>query len=128
MNKFYAAIIGIFLLLFAGQTFGQKLLVSDSRQKELNDLSTQLNSSYLAAHAKAAALAVTHSWPVNRKTKSGGYVTLLGINSLGFPVYLTTHNNTDAAATTGTNQVQPAGSTGLNLSGSSSFLNNKIAM
>jgi hypothetical protein len=55
-------------------------------------------------------------------------VFLQGVNSLGFPVYLTTHNNTTAAATTGTNAVQPGGSLGLNLSGSGSNLVGKLAI
>ena len=51
-----------------------------------------------------------------------------GLNSLGFPIYLITDNNTTAAATTGTNTVQPGGTTGLNLSGSGIFLNDKLAI
>jgi hypothetical protein len=43
-------------------------------------------------------------------------------------VYLITHNNVTSAATTRTNTVQPGGSLGLNLSGSSTFLNNKLAI
>lgn len=128
MNKLYTAFVSCFLLLFFGQAFGQQLLINDSQKKQLDALSVQTNTTYIAAHARALILAKTHGWPINRKTLNGGVISLQGINSLGFPVYLTTHNNTDAAATTGTNLVQPGGSTGLNLSGSSAFLNNKIAM
>jgi len=52
----------------------------------------------------------------------------LGFNSLGFPVYLVTDDNIISAATTQTNAVQPGGALGLNLSGTSPFLNNKLAI
>jgi hypothetical protein len=129
MYKLYRiTIFCAFLLLITASVFGQQSLVSAAKQQELNDFSSRLNSAYVATHAKAIALAKSHGWTTTRKTKNGGVISLQGINSLGFPVYLTTHNNTDAAATTGTNLVQPGGSLGLNLSGSSNFLNNKLAM
>ena len=127
MNKIYTAIIACFLLLFAADVFGQQQLVTDAKKRELDSLSTQLNSNYLTAHTRALALAQIYAWPASRMI-NGKVVSLQGVNTLGFPVYLITHNNTDAAATTGTTQVQPGGSTGLNLSGSSSFLNNKLAI
>ncbi len=73
-------------------------------------------------------MAAGRGWLVSNQTANGGIISLQGVDSLGFPVYLITHNNTAAAATSGTNQIQPGGSTGLNLSGSSTFLNGKWAM
>ena len=128
MNKRYTAIVVSFLLLFTGRAFGQQLLTSATQQGQLADFSTQANNNYITNYARALTLAKTHGWFVKRKTANGGLISLQGVNSLGFPIYLTTYNNTDAAATTGTNLVQPGGPTGLNLSGSSSFLNNKLAM
>jgi len=128
MNKFYTIVFGCLLLLCAGQAAGQQILVSDAKKAELDNISAQSNALYQTGYQRALSLAATHGWTINRPTKNGGMVSLLGVNSLGFPVYVTTHNNTTAAATTGTNQVQPGGSLGLNLSGSSVFLNNKLAM
>jgi len=128
MNKRCTAIIVCFLLLFTGRAFGQQLLTNATQQRQLANFSTQANTNYLTNYARALTLARINGWPIRRTTANGGVTSLQGVNSLGFPVYLTTHNNTDAAATTGTNLVQPGGSTGLNLSGSSSFLNNKLAM
>lgn len=62
------------------------------------------------------------------KTKNGGFLSLQGVNKLGFPVYLITDDNIISAATTNTTAVQPGGSLGLNLSGSSVFLDNKLAI
>jgi hypothetical protein len=115
-------------MLFGGLSYAQQVLVSDANQQQLNNLSAQSNGQYLASHATALSLAQSNGWFTKRITRDGGIISLQGINSLGFPVYLTTHNNTDAAATTSTNLVQPGGSSGLNLSGSSGFLVNKLAM
>jgi hypothetical protein len=127
MKKLYAAVIAGILLLFNTHSFGQQQLVSDAKQRELATFSIQQNNNFTASHARALSLAQTFGWPVTRNV-NGRVFSLQGVNSLGFPVYLVTHNNTDAAATTSTNQVQPGGSLGLNLSGSSSLLNGKIAM
>jgi len=129
MKQRYAAlIIGVLLLFSAGRAFCQQVLVSDVNKKELNDFSAKLNASYLKGQQQARSLAQSHGWVIQRKTKNGGMVSLQGVNTLGFPIYLITDNNIISAATTGTNTVQPGGSLGLNLSGSSSFLNNKLAI
>jgi hypothetical protein len=129
MKKFYAAVSFCFILLcFIDQASGQQVLVSDAKKKELSDLSVRLHSAYLISHNNALSLAKKNGWVTRRKTKQGGMISLQGVNSLGFPIYLKTDNNTTAAATTGTNTAQPGGSTGLNLSGSSAVLNNKLAI
>ncbi len=129
MNKLYAAIVFPFLLLcLADQTFGQQIPVSDAKKKELTDFSAKLNNSYQSGYQRALSMAKNKGWAIRRKTKKGGMLSLQGVNSLGFPIYLKTDNNTTAAATTGTNTVQPGGSLGLNLSGSSAALNNKLAI
>jgi hypothetical protein len=129
MNKLYAAILTSFLLLcLAGETSGQQKLVTDAKKQELADFSAVNNNLYFSGRQKALAVAQSKGWPVLRKTKNGGLISLQGVNSLGFPVYLITDNNTTAAATTSTNTVQPGGALGLNLSGSSAFLGNKLAI
>ncbi|TSJ40407.1 S8 family serine peptidase [Mucilaginibacter corticis] len=128
MNKTYSRLLFLLLITFACSAFGQQVLVSTAKKQELNNIAFKADSGYSKSHQKALALAAGHGWFVNRRTRNGGIVSLQGLTSLGFPHYLKTHNNTTAAATTGTNQVQPGGTTGLNLSGSSTFLNNKLAM
>ncbi|MDF2434209.1 MAG: hypothetical protein JWP44_3840 [Mucilaginibacter sp.] len=129
MNKSYTAIIGAFFLLcIVSETFGQQILVTDAKKKELADQSSRSNNLFRVNFQRAATLAKSHGWTIRRKTKNGGLVSLQGVNSLGFPVYLTTYNNTVAAATTQTNAVQPGGTMQLNLSGASTVLNNKLAI
>ncbi|MBB3054949.1 S8 family serine peptidase [Mucilaginibacter gotjawali] len=129
MYKFYAAfLIVCFLLCTASETFGQHKLVSDVKSRELADTSARLSILFQANYQKAITLAKTHGWPVTRKTKNDGLALLQGINALGYPVYLVTYDNIIAAATTQTNAVQPGGLLGLNLSGSATFLNDKLAI
>jgi len=129
MNKRYAAVCtSFFLLCIAVQTFAQQPLVSDAKKAELSSFSSQLRSTFIVNKQQALSLAAQKGWPVTRRSRNGNHVFLQGVNSLGFPIYLTTHNNTTAAATTGTNAVQPGGSLGLNLSGSGSNLVGKLAI
>jgi len=129
MKKTYTAIItGFILMIFAGSTFGQQVLVTDAQKKGLNDLSIKRNASFISSHKKALALAASHGWLIRKKLKNGALISLQGLNSLGLPVYLKTNDNIISAATTQTNKVQPGGSLGLNLSGSSSILANKLAI
>jgi hypothetical protein len=127
MNKLYKLVLGL-LLFFVNYTSAQQILVNADKKQQLDNIATQSNALYLNSYQKALAQAKAHGWLVNRRTRNGGIISLQGLNNLGFPTYLITHNNTTAAATTGTNQVQPGGTLGLNLSGSSTFLNNKLAI
>ncbi|MCJ8210376.1 S8 family serine peptidase [Mucilaginibacter sp. RS28] len=106
----------------------QKPLVSEARKAELQSLSKQYDKLYQADKSQFSSLAKRHNWQLKRKRKDGGVVALHRINSLGFPMFIRTDNNTTAAATTRTNLVQPGGSLNLNLSGSSTTLNNKLAI
>src|SRR6201991_4231779 len=129
MRKRYTALFtGILLFLFAGEAFSQQVPAFAAKKKELDDLSARSNDSYIKGKQQAFSLAKSRGWLVQRKTKNGGIVSLQGVNKLGFPVYLITDNNTTSAATTNTVTVQPGGSLGLNLSGSSTVLNNKLAI
>ena len=52
----------------------------------------------------------------------------MGVSRMGYPLYVTTNDNIISAATIGTNQLWPGGSTGLNLNGSTAALKGKIAI
>ncbi|MDR3693252.1 MAG: S8 family serine peptidase [Mucilaginibacter sp.] len=112
----------------ASGTSAQQKLVSDEKKRELADNSARLNVLFEANYQKALALAKNHGWPVITKTKNGGLALLQGVNGLGYPVYIITYDNIVAAATTQTNALQPGGNLGLSLSGSSTFLNDKLAI
>ena len=129
MTKRRTAILPLLLMLcFAGKTFSQQVLVTEAKKKALNDLALQSQSLYSSNHQKALDLAKIYGWPLMRKTKQGGLVLLQGVDSKGRPTYLMTFDNVIAAATTQTNTVQPGGDLGLTLSGSSTFLKDKLAI
>lgn len=73
-------------------------------------------------------LARQKRWEMVMKRPNGGIAILVGVDELGNALYTGTDNNTDAAATIGTNRLWPGGSTGLNLSGASNSVKNKLAL
>jgi hypothetical protein len=129
MGKFYTTILFTFFLSgYLSQVFAQQELVDAAKKRQLDQLAVSAGQNFTSGYQKALALAPSRGWAIRRKTKTGNLVSLQGINKLGFPVYLITHNNTTSAATTATNTVQPGGALGLNLSGSSTLLNNKLGI
>lgn len=79
-------------------------------------------------YTKALSLAKQRNWPLTINGRNGARATLVGVDAFNFPKYYITHNNSIAAATTRTNQLWPGGATGLNLSGSSANMKNKIGI
>ena len=124
----YSFLIAAFFVLITTGTFAQQKLVTEEHKRNLERISVNAKKDQALNKQKALALAQKHGWVVRRNTKGGGVVQLQGINKRGFPFYLITHDNIISAATTNTNAVQPGGLLGLNLSGSSSFLKNKLAI
>lgn len=116
------------LLFFAANTMAQKPLVTSAKKAELDVLATRLNDDYNANLKTALSQALRHNWFTRRVSKFGTITALQRVSPLGFPIYYKTYNNIVAAASTRTNTVQPGGSLGLNLSGSSALLNGKLAI
>lgn len=79
-------------------------------------------------HQRLEVLAKQKGWPMTLNGKKGGISSLVGIDSLGYPLYLSTNDNIISAATIRTNTLWPGGSTGLNLSGSSAIVKDKLAI
>ncbi len=74
------------------------------------------------------ALAKQKGWDMVIRGPKGKIGYLVGVDALGYPEYIITDNNIAAAATLGTNKLWPGGSSGLNLSGSSNAVKNKLAI
>jgi hypothetical protein len=129
VKNFYKYIAAVCLpFFFAVSAIAQKPLVTSEKKIELDQLSASLESTYNANLKKAMALAPQNNWITRKKYKNGTIISLQKISPLGYPLYYKTYNNTTAAATTRTNTVQPGGALGLNLSGSSSNLDGKLAI
>lgn len=67
-------------------------------------------------------------WKMMFTGQNGQIVKLVGIDPLGYPLYITTDNNIISAATIKTNLIWPGGSTNLALSGSSANIKGKIGI
>jgi hypothetical protein len=94
----------------------------------LREISVRADIQYREMSERLNRLAKLNGWPLTKTFKNGGHAVLTGINSKGFPLYVTTNNNIISAATIGTSQLWPGGSTGLNLNGSTAALKSKIAI
>ncbi|QJD95540.1 S8 family serine peptidase [Mucilaginibacter robiniae] len=130
MNKLYLKILFSIALILGGTTIALAQNQPDNTAKKtiLEQLTQQFNNNYNANQLKIQTLAPAHNWFIRRKNSKGDVISLQRVSALGFPVYYHTFNNTTAAATTRTNAVQPGGELGLSLSGSSSFLNGRLAI
>ncbi len=78
-------------------------------------------------YTKALSLAKQRNWPLTINGRNGARGVLVGVDAFNFPKYYITLNSI-AAATTRTNQLWPGGATGLNLTGSSANMKNKIGI
>jgi Subtilase family/GEVED domain/Secretion system C-terminal sorting domain len=94
----------------------------------LNRMSGDFQTKRFTEVTKALLLARQNGWPIRKYTVRGGVISLIGVDGLGNPKYVATSDNTIAAATTGTNQLWPGGSSGLNLTGSAASVNGKLGI
>lgn len=113
------------ILLFTNYTiYAQSVINHVALNKTAQQYAAIENSNYY----KALQLAKQKGWAIAFTTKSGTEVQLVGVDELGKPQYLATHNNIIAAATTNANLLWPNGSSGLNLSGASNSIKGKLAI
>jgi GEVED domain-containing protein/type IX secretion system substrate protein len=112
------------LLLFHLTTHAQVFTNTAVLQKASHDRALQEAD----LHRMAQVLAKQKGWPLTIHGKKGRKANLIGVNSKGLPVYITTVDNIISAATIGTNKLWPGGGTGVNLNGSSANVKGKIAI
>ncbi len=114
----------VILLSFSNTVFSQIV----TELKKLKALAEISNRFFSENHQKALELAKQHHWALEINYKNSRYTKLIGVDQFNLPIYYTTFNNIIAAATVGANQLWMGGTTGLNLSGSSDILKNKLAI
>lgn len=129
MNK--SRIPSLYLLLFLLLFVFSGLTGSAQQQtntQALQKTSQQLASQYQSFRKILLQTARAKGWPLTLRSKKGRLAYLRGVNSQGLPYYVSTTDNIISAATIRTTSLWPGGSSGLNLSGSSSFLKGRIAV
>ncbi|PKV67012.1 S8 family serine peptidase [Pontibacter ramchanderi] len=95
--------------------------------KELGRIAAAEDKDYRARRAEAIALARQNGWEIEKTYPDGTHLSLQRIDALGMPVYYITYNTT-AAITTRTDQLWAGGKLGLNLSGASSSVTDKMGI
>ncbi len=96
--------------------------------KLLKEKALELKSAEDVNYQKAVKLAKEKGWDLILTGRRGAKAYLVGLFEDGSPKYYTTFNNTIAAATTKANQLWAGGASGLNLSGSSANMKDKLAI
>lgn len=124
-----------FLVFLAGSVFQAQsqenidnALNLRERTQRLLQFSKDVSEKSTQNYQEALKVARDKGWEVFSISKDGEIIALQGIDEGGQPIYHTTHYNTRSAATIGTQNLWPGGSTGLNLSGSSEFLSGKLGV
>ncbi len=84
----------------------------------LRNAAARSESQYQEMNSRLARLAKQKGWPLAITLRHGNTAVLYGLSPNGLPLYVSTNDNIISAATIGTNQLWPGGSTGLNLNGS----------
>lgn len=86
----------------------------------LGELAARLEAEYKTNYNRALILAKQNNWPIRIQKEDGGSTSLQGVTDEGIPLYYTTTNE-GSAITSRTNQVQPNGVLGLDLTGIDMF-------
>ncbi len=115
-------------LFFVSICLQAQLLDIKSKERQGNDsLATIFNQKYSSNKLKAIQVAKQKGWSLIKNYANGRSITLEGIDSLGSPIYYTTHN-IEAAIGTHTNELQKGGGLGLDLSGGTPEMEGKLGI
>ena len=123
MIKKIASVL-VWICCFSGILPAQEI----TNSRILKQAAVDYKISFANNYAKAISMAKSKGWALTITSRDGRKGILMGVDVFGFPKYYITNNNTIAAATTRANQLWPGGETGLNLSGSSSNMKNKLGI
>jgi hypothetical protein len=123
-------LLSVVFLLVSGWVYAQQPRpLYSSKQTQLLEKNARLAADgEKQSYSKALELVQKRGWFADKVFANGRRVRLHGLDAKGEPVYVTTFSNVASAATTKTNSVQPGGSLGLTLSGSSAGLSGRLGV
>ena len=121
-KRFFATLF--FCAFFTSITVAQTTTEPAILERTAKALKIADNENYI----KALSLAKQKGWALTITDKEGNVGKLVGVDNFNLPKYYIAHNNAIAANTTRANQLWPGGSSGLNLSGSSNAVKNKLGV
>jgi hypothetical protein len=125
MTKCKFVLLAIFILQIAAFPAAAQLI---TRTDILQKASVIRAREEFSLYQRVQIIAKQKGWPLVTYDKKGHRSILVGIDQLGYPLYLGPHDDNNPASTIKTNLLWPGGSTGLNLSGSSIGLKGKLAI
>jgi hypothetical protein len=111
----------------AEKTETEKALKPEIRQQALLELSREAAIRFEENLQKALKMIAEKGLPEYQVLPTGEEVRLQGLDGGGLPLYYTSEN-VNAAATIGTDKLWPTGTSGLALTGESSFLEGKLGI
>ncbi len=118
---------GILSIFFATLGLSVQAQVEINKAK-LQQLAKDLEASNAILAKQIDALAKKNNWQKVIYGKHGEVAVLTGISETGMPEYTSTESNLFAANTTGASQLWNNAALGINVTGSSSFLTDKLAI
>lgn len=118
------ALVFLALLVSALEMFAQTRTNSEILLRLAKDRTIQHHQNF----QRTLVLAKEKNWPLTVRTPGKNFAFLVGVDPLGYPIYVGSENNSEAAFTIGTNQLYNGGSLGINLHGSSNNVRGKMAV
>ncbi|WP_332368969.1 S8 family serine peptidase [Spirosoma telluris] len=128
---FYTSWLQAVLFLLVTHPFlsAQSIPYSATQRQQLNQLRQTIQKTYDANYSRALSLAQKSNLPLRAIRQNGRIVELAGVDDFGNLVYnATTIGNAQVANATHTSSLYTGGSLGLNLSGSSASVQNKLGI
>jgi len=116
MKRFFI-LCAVFMMTF--QVLSQVGAPRDRRRtpRELQQLANMYAIGFAAKKIQAEQAALQKGWPIKKEYPDGRIIEIMELGPNGMPEYNTT-TNLDAARTSGTDELWPGGTSGLNLTGS----------
>ncbi len=124
MRKIKFVLFVLLIFQLASLSVGAQLITNENILRKASKI---MASKEKDDFAKLITLSRLKGWPLVIKGKNGRRAMLVGVDAKGYPLYTGVYD-VNAASTIKTNQLWPGGSSGLNLSGSSSSVKGKMAI
>ncbi len=105
-----------------------KPMYSEAQRKKIQNTQKSIENQYQLRNVRLQTLARQNHWPLRQTFSDGSVMILSDISETGQPLYDITTTNRGAALTTRTDALYEGGGLGLNLTGSSSALKDRLGV
>ena len=118
-----------FIIFFPFWVAAQSQEMYDAPQRERSlKVAQSLENQAKVEQVKIAKMAKKYNWPLRQVFSDGSVMILSGVSETRQPLYEATHSNRGAAQTTRTDALFEGGDLGLNLTGGSTEMREKLAV